>query len=68
MHVEKESHMRVHARRLRALSFALVISASLAGMSVATVSADTAGAPWPKAKIGASVVAPDDTAGAPWPR
>ena len=64
--VEKESPMRVHARRLRALSFALLISASLAGTSVAAVTADTGGAPWPMAKP--AVAAPQDTGGAPWPR
>ncbi len=62
--------MRSHARRLRALSFALLISASLVASSVASVSADLAGAPWPKARITAppAAASPQDQAGAPWPK
>ncbi|CAN5787488.1 hypothetical protein BH24CHL8_BH24CHL8_08250 [soil metagenome] len=61
--------MRHHARRLRALSFALLISASLIATSVASVSADLAGAPWPKARISAPASSsPQDLAGAPWPK
>jgi hypothetical protein len=55
--------MRSYARRLRTLLFALLIAASLAGTSVAAVSADAGGAPWPSAKA-----APQDAGGAPWPK
>lgn len=61
--------MRSHGRRLRALFVALLISASLAGASVAAVSADAGGAPWPKAKVaGPDSVSPQDAGGAPWPK
>ncbi|MDQ3553569.1 MAG: hypothetical protein M3395_04060 [Chloroflexota bacterium] len=53
--------MRSHIRRLRALSFALLISASLVGTSVAAATADVGKAPWPKA-------APQDVGKAPWPK
>ena len=57
--------MHIQIRRLRALFIALLISASLVGGSVAAVSADVAGAPWPMAAPAAS---PQDVAGAPWPK
>ncbi|MDQ3491640.1 MAG: hypothetical protein M3452_00080 [Chloroflexota bacterium] len=61
--------MRSHFRRLRALFVALLISASLAGASVAAVSADAGGAPWPKATIaGPAAASPQDAGGAPWPK
>ncbi len=61
--------MHDRARRLRAISFALLISASLVATSVASVSADLAGAPWPKARVTAPPLATtQDLAGAPWPR
>ncbi len=52
-------------RRLRTLFIALLISASLAGTSMAVVSADPGSAPWPKAGRSAS---PQDAGGAPWPK
>jgi len=61
----KETPMHIQIRRLRALFIALLISASLVGGSVAAVSADVAGAPWPMAAPAAS---PQDVAGAPWPK
>ncbi len=61
--------MHDRARRLRAISFALLISASLVASSVASVSADLAGAPWPKARTTAPALATtQDLAGAPWPK
>lgn len=61
--------MPTHIRRLRALFVALLISASLAGASVAAVTADAGGAPWPKATIaGPAAASPVDAGGAPWPK
>lgn len=57
----KETPMRSQVRRLRALLFALLISASLVGTSVAAATADVGKAPWPMA-------APQDAGKAPWPK
>lgn len=62
--------MRTYARRLRALFVALLIAASLAASSVAGVSADAGGAPWPKVQstILDSRATILDAGSAPWPR